>query len=207
MRQAQEVIARPGRGWIALAALALSVCLAACGGGQESGASSNSSEQTAAEEDGSSAGAIAPLRVRGGGSAQFEVKGGDNSVQEYGSEAGKAELRDAAEAVHGFLAARGSGEWAHACALLTQGQIDTLAKQAGRAEACPATLAAITKPVSSSLARAITTVDVVSLRADGDRAFLIYVGLPERTVYAMPLVRESDTWKLGAISSSVLPVT
>lgn len=153
---------------------------------------------------------VAPLAVSGGGSAQFRVKGGDNSVQDYGEEAGGAELQQAAEATHSLLVAEVRGEWARACSLLAAEEQKRLEQQVAKAsrsggDGCAAALAAFTKPVSGSAAREITQVDAASLRHEGEQAFLIYVGAPEGTVYAMPLRLEGGAWKPTAISGVALP--
>lgn len=154
--------------------------------------------------------AVAPLEVSGGGSAQFKVKGGDNSVQEYGEEASESELSEAAEVVHTFFVARVRGEWAKACSLFAASQRENLEKLAAsssqlKGQDCPAALTAITKQVSPALARQLTTVDAAALRHEGEQAFLIYTGPPGRTVYAMPLAQEDDGWKVAAISGAALP--
>lgn len=153
---------------------------------------------------------VAPLAVSGGGSAQFHVKGGDNSVQDYGAEAAESELRQAAEATHSFFVAGVRGEWARACSLLATEEQTSLERAAAqspqlRGKGCAAALAAFTQPVSGSQARQITQVDAASLRHEGEQAFLIYVGAPDNTVYAMPLHLEGGIWKLTAVSGAALP--
>jgi len=153
---------------------------------------------------------VAPLEVSGGGAAQFRVEGGDNSVQGYGEEAGEPELLQAAEATHSLFVASVRGEWARACDLLAARQrksLERFAAQApqARGEGCAAGLAAVTRPVPASLAREITQVDAVALRHEGEQAFLVYVGAPEGTVYAMPLRLEGGVWKPAAIAGSALP--
>jgi hypothetical protein len=153
---------------------------------------------------------VAPLEVSGGGSAQFHVKGGDNSVQDYGEEAGESELRQAAKATHSLFVASVRGESARACSLLAadeQKSLEQLAAQSPqlRGKGCAAALAAVTQTASGSPAREITQVDAVSLRHEGEQAFLIYVGAPEGTVYAMPLRLEVGLWKPAAISGNALP--
>jgi hypothetical protein len=146
---------------------------------------------------------VAPLRVSGGGSAQFRVKGGDNSVQEFGAEAGRGDLEEAAAIVHGFYVARVRGEWKRACSALSAREIESVAN----GQACPGALAALTGHVSPALARALTVVDAASLRRGGRQAFLIYTAPPGRTAYSMPLVSEGGAWRLGALAGSQLPGT
>jgi hypothetical protein len=153
---------------------------------------------------------VAPLEVSGEGSAQFHAKGGDNSVQDYGEEAAESELRQAAAATHSFFVARVRGEWARACGLLAAEVQKSLEQQVAQSSqspsrGCAAALALLTKPVSGSLAREITQVEAASLRHEGEQAFLIYVGAPEGTVYAVPLQLEGGSWKPAAISAAALP--
>ncbi len=149
-----------------------------------------------------------PLKVSGGGSAQFRTKGGDNSIQEFGDESDESELQEAAEAVHSFYVSRAAEEWDKACSYLAKGNIEQLeqlgsqspqSKNAG----CAPVLKAFTQPVSASVNREITTVDAGSLRHEGEQGFLIYFGAGHVT-YAMPLRDEGGTWKVAALSGTTL---
>jgi hypothetical protein len=170
------------------------------GSGNGSGKSSGSTGFTAAEVE-------TPLKVSGGGSAQFHSKGGDNSIQEFGEESGESELQEAAEAVHGFFVARATGDWAKACSYLSKAMTEQLEQLAASStslkdKGCASFLQAFTSQLSASAWRESTTVDAGSLRDEGEQAFLIYYG-PKRTVYAMPLKQE-DGWKVGALSGDAL---
>jgi len=148
-----------------------------------------------------------PLKVTGGGSRQYVVKGGDNSIQEFGEEAGESELQEAAEAVHGFFVARAEGRWADACSHLSASllkQLEHLAEKSERSS-CASFLASFTTQLPPATWREITTVDAGSLRNEGERAFLIYYGAPQKTVYAMPLASEDGEWKVGALAGNALP--
>lgn len=224
------------RGALTIVSLVLfGAFLAGCGGGNESQGSTQSSaaqsrqapapkgevqspksttpsqtSQVASGKDKGSRANAAPLKVSGGGSAQFEVKGGDNSVQEYGSEAEETELREAAEVVHSFYVARVAEEWARACAFLSKRTVEgfqQLAAQSPKLKGkdCAPLLAALTEPLSRSLQHAATTVDAHALRHEGDQGFLIYTGPPHETVYSIPLNLEGGKWKVGAVSASALP--
>jgi len=178
-----------------------------------SGNSGSKADSGPSGGSGSTAGGprVTALKVSGGGSTQFRVKGGDNSVQEFGEEGDEAQLREVAEVVHGFYADRATGDWRGACAVLSATllkQLEKLAAQSseGRGTDCPTFLAAFTGEVSPAEWRQITTVDAGSLRYEGEQAFLIYYG-PEHTVYAMPMAQEGGEWKVGALSSAQLPGT
>ncbi len=170
---------------------------ATAGGGKGAGSAATKSKPNVAT----------PLKVSGGGSEQFVVKGGDNSIQEFGDEAGESELQEAAEAVHGFFVARAEGRWADACSRLSASLLDQLGQLAEKSErpSCASFLASFTTQLPPSTWREITTVDAGSLRHEGERAFLIYYGAPEKTVYAMPLAEEDGEWKVGALSGDALP--
>ncbi len=150
-----------------------------------------------------------PLKVSGGGSEQFVVKGGDNSIQEYGEERDESELEAAAEAVHGFFVARATGEWEKACSYLSKAMSEQLEQLAASStglkdKGCAPFLEAFTSKLSAAKWRETTAVDAGSLRQEDEQAFLIYYGEPDKTVYAMPLKEEDGEFKVGALSGNPL---
>ncbi len=179
-------------------------------GGQGSQDSQQSGHGNTSQGNGSGSEAnTVPLRVSGGGSAQFRTNGGDNSIQEFGSESDEPELRQGAETVHAFYVARAGEEWASACSYLAASQVKSLEQLAAsspqlQGKGCAPILNAVTKPLSPAQQRETTTVDAASLRQQGEQAFLLYTGPPGRTVYAMPLRSEAGSWKLGALSAAAL---
>lgn len=213
----------------ALVAL-LALALTACGGDDEGSDTTASSQSAAAQQkeqssaqkdqagkdgDGKAAGGEsgdgsggdvepAPLKVSGGGSEQFRVRGGDNSIQTWGEESDEAQLEAAAEAVHGFFVARANEEWAAACEYLGEPLLEQLREYTPQQQApdCAALLKTLTQhPLPASVRREPTIVDAGSLRIGEDNSFLIYRGVGG-TVYAMPLVEEDGEWKLTLLSPS-----
>jgi hypothetical protein len=167
----------------------------------QSGDSAEESPSAAAKR---AAAAVPPLKVSGGGSAKYRVKGGDNSIQEFGEESDEAELREAAEALHGFYVTRAEERWDAACSYLTAQLVEQFEAFASRAPKlkgadCGEFLKAFTRPLPPSIVREITRVDAVSLRREGDRAFLLYRG-DEGTLYAMPMGQEDGAWKVGSVA-------
>jgi hypothetical protein len=149
-----------------------------------------------------------PLKVSGGGSAQFRTKGGDNSIQEFGDESDESELQEAAEVVHGFYVSRAAEEWDKACSYLAKTnieQLQQLANQSAQSKGadCATVLEAFTRPLAAAVAREITTVDAGSLRHEGEQGFLIYFGAGH-VKYAMPLRAEGGAWKVAALSGTTL---
>jgi hypothetical protein len=173
------------------------------GGGQQERAGTPKGSPTFAAKE-----VETPLKVSGGGSEQFRVKGGDNSIQEYGEEKDEGELQEAAEAVHGFFVARAEGDWAAACSYLSKAMKEQLEQLAASStglknKGCAAFLEAFTSRLPASEWKEITTVDAGSLRQKDEQAFLIYYG-PHKAIYAMPLIDEDGEFKVGALAGNAL---
>lgn len=161
-------------------------------------------EERKAEEKSPSA---KPPRVEhhdsGGGSAQLETKGGDNSIVEYGQEASASEREAAATSLHAYLDSLVARRWAAACSYMSLGliagleQLPQLAKQKTDIEGCPEILEALNGNTPDSALQAGAKADVVSLRAQGDRAMVIYRGPADRG-YVMPMVREEGVWRVSS---------
>lgn len=141
------------------------------------------------------------------GSDQFRDKTA-SPLLDFGEESSDAELEEATEAVHGFFIARSREAWPAACAQLSQAvlaKIEHLATSATNLadKSCPSFLGTFTS-LTDQERRESTVVEAGgSLRQQGDHAFLIYYGAHE-VVYAMPLSREGETWKLASLSSKSL---
>jgi hypothetical protein len=178
------------------------------GGSNGSGGQSGDKGNAGGSSGGSKKADVAtPLKVSGGGSEQFIVKGGDNSVQEFGEEGDESELQEAAEATHGFFVARAEERWADACSYLSKSLLQQLEQLAAKSDrtSCASFLGSFTTELPPAVWREITTVDAGSLRHEGEQAFLIYHGAPGKTVYSMPMMFEDSEWKVGSLSGSALP--
>lgn len=149
-----------------------------------------------------------PLKVSGGGSEQFRVKGGDNSIQAWGEESDEAQLQAAAEVVHAFYVARSSEEWARACSYIGEPLLQKLSQLAAQSSQkgldCAALLKMLTRhPVPASVQRDSTIVDAGSLRIGEGSSFLIYRGA-DGIVFAMAMAEEDGVWKVMLISPTTL---
>lgn len=144
-----------------------------------------------------------------GGSEQYKVKGGDNSVQEFGEEADPEEFDAAAVAVHNFLDARAQGNWAAACEYMAKSMIESFEKLATRAKqvddsSCGAILEALTNPAAQpAMKEEAEKANVGSLRIEGEQAFVIYDGI-QGTIMAMPMADEGGTWKVASLAGTPL---
>jgi hypothetical protein len=194
----------------AIAALVAALASTGCGGGEAStGTGEGISHPGTSTERGShrEAEGLAPLHVSAGGSGQFRVAGGDNSIAEFGTEAGKAELTEAARTLHRYLLARATHRWGRACAYLDpkeRNQLTQLApslpKLAG-GSGCSDALAALLSEVSVATAQALTVVDAVSLRGDGVHAFLLYRGAHGSGLF-IAMSRRAGAWRVAAFNPS-----
>lgn len=147
-----------------------------------------------------------PHTDSGGGAKQFEVKGGDNSIQTYGGEPSDSELAAAATALHNFLDARAARAWAAACEYLAPAISRELARQlggGGKGSSCATVLAGLSAGVPDFALREAAIADVGALRAEGDRGFLLFRGA-EGTDYFIPMVREDGRWRVAAIAPSAI---
>jgi hypothetical protein len=212
-----------------LAALAV-LLLAACGGDDDSSSTTEAGAQITTKSDsgkkngegkstsGGEAQSAGPKTSEfvpkhhtdsGGGSAQFEVKGGDNSVQEFGEEAGSSEFEAAAAVVHDFLDARAEGNWAAACTYMSKATIESFETIASRSKqgkdlSCGAILVGLINPAAKpDLKTEAEKADIRSLRVEGERAFVIYTGVDGTTI-AMPMANEGGEWKVAALAGAPL---
>jgi hypothetical protein len=177
-------------------------------GSSGSGGDASKPKKHNGSDESSPGGETAPLKVSGGGSAQYRVKGGDNSIQDFGEESGESELEEAAASLHDFLVARAEEDWPTACAHLAKAvaqQIQQLASQSSKLSGagCAKILAALTPPLPAKVQKESTIVDAGSLRTEGEKAFLIYRGA-EGAVYAIPMKPEGGAWKVGALAATPL---
>lgn len=219
----------------AIAVFLIAVGLAACGGGDSSsstttaadqgnaestssqGASDKGGDEGKSDSSGKSGGSSPPASDftpkhhsdSGGGSKQFEVKGGDNSVQEFGEEADAPELNAAAVALHDFLDARAEANWAAACSFMSKAVIESFEKLAAQAkqvegEGCAGILEKLTNPAAKGAMKAeAEKANVGSLRIKGEQAFVIYTGT-DGTVLAMPMANEGGDWKVASLAGTPL---
>jgi hypothetical protein len=220
---------------VALAALLIAVGLAACGGGDSSSSTTTAADQGQVEskssqetptqsgaksdkgksgsgggESGNSSPSASdftpkPHSDSGGGSAPYKVKGGDNSVQEFGEEGDSSEFDAAATALHDFLDARAEGNWAATCEYISKTIIESVEKLAAKAKqiedkSCGGILEKLTNPAAMSAMKAeAEQANVRSIRTEGEQAFILYTG-PHATIFSMPMANEDGTWKVASLS-------
>jgi hypothetical protein len=179
--------------------------------GNEGKSSTGAGKGDGAPSDSSDAADFAPKQHEdsGGGSEQFKVKGGDNSVQEFGEEADSTELDAAAVALHNFLDARAEANWAAACDYMSQSTIKSFEQLASQSQglegaSCGEVLEQVTNPAArSSMKAEAENANVGSLRLEGEQAFVIYTGV-DGTILAMPMANEGGEWKVASLAGTPL---
>ncbi len=184
----------------AIAALFATLSLIACGGGGEETSTTSSGTTTAASKPPSHQDSAT-------GAAPFEVKGGDNSIQEFGSEAAGTEFEAAAAALHGYLDARAAGAWSDTCSHMAAPVAASLAQLSGGGSgggtSCPETVASLSAGVPDAALEEAAEAEIGALRVEGDRAFLLFHGAHDADYY-MPMAQEGGEWKVAAIAPSAL---
>jgi len=179
-------------------------------GSGDRGASGGNADGGESDSGGSDASDFTPRKHNdsGGGAEQFKVKGGDNSVQEFGEEADSEEFNAAAVALHNFLDARAEGNGAAACEYISKAVIESFEKLAAQTRqddmSCGGILENLTNPAAAQLMKEeAAKANVGSLRIEDEQAFVIYTGI-EGTVMAMPMANEGGNWKVGSLAGTPL---
>jgi hypothetical protein len=140
-----------------------------------------------------------PLRVTGGGSGQFR-RAGTIGNEGYGYEASRAELKQAAEDVHDYLAAYAEEDWEMACAFLSRRYANRLKEEAMRSaqtagDSCAAMIDAYTAPIARGERTRRSEVVAGSLRIKGDTGYLFFnpAGAGEKFL----MLRENGAWRIA----------
>jgi len=112
---------------------------------------------------------------------------------------------EVAAALHGFLDARALGRWDKACSYLSKRMVDSFRKIAKEAQkvrdpSCGGILEALTNPAAKrELIAEAASADVGSVRAEGERAFVIYDSSAASGL-AIPAIQEGGAWKVDGVA-------
>jgi hypothetical protein len=129
-------------------------------------------------------------------------------VATFGSEASGGNRAAIVAAMHSYLSAIAAGDWGAACGQLStpiQHQLVVLLAHANglRGRGCAAALGALLGHTPESLRREQTQLSVIAVRAQGDRAFVLYRSA--RLPHAMiSMLRETGGWKAGVLAGSTV---
>lgn len=197
--------------------IVLALFVTGCGGGGDTSSTpvaadaGQPSTSAPSADDNSASFSPKPHHDSGGGTQQFETKGGDNSIQEAGSEASPSETDLAAAALHTYLDARAAGAWRTACGVLVSPVAESIARlgseekgSGGQAErgSCAALMASLSGGISPAALREAARADVGALRMVGDSGYVLFHGAEGD--YFMPMAKEGGVWRVAALAASPL---
>lgn len=131
------------------------------------------------------------------------TKGGDNSIQAFGSEGEEDPREEAISNLTVYLEARLAGEWERACALVSaefRDQLEQLienAKGKDKPKGCPGTLALFTPEDAKAELRERSLVsEVLSFRVEGEYAFLIFKGAEGKAMF-IAMAEDDGQWRVN----------
>jgi hypothetical protein len=135
------------------------------------------------------------------------TRGGDNSIQAFGTEGAEAERSQAFSELRAYLGALGGREWARACALASGqlrqdlgrlvAQSPTPPGDAKKPKGCAATLEALLGAAAPQALREATQVgELLSFRVQGEYAYLIFRGAGGKAMF-IAMADEEGKWKVN----------
>ena len=134
------------------------------------------------------------------------VKGGDNSIQSFGTEGSEDPREQAVSNLLAYLDARLAGEFERACSLASEEFRQQLARLIANAKAkgdaekpqgCAETLALFTPDKAKAALREKSQVDeVLSFRIEGPYAYLIFKGAEGKAMF-IAMADDGGEWKVN----------
>lgn len=182
-------------GWKPAATLAvalLAIVLAGCGG-----------------NGGDSAGAPAPSESSESApskSAEEPSRGGEASIEDFGSEAAGAERSEVLSAFHGYLDAVAEKDYGAACSHLSadvRRSLEAIAPESVKAKGCEGILPEVAAPNASQGALQQSSGEVTKVRVEGDQGFVVFKA-PGANRYQMTMTREDGEWRVAIASPAIL---
>ena len=167
----------------ALALLAVVLALAGCGGG--GGSSSATTAKAPATEP---------------------QKGGEASIEGFGSEASGAEREAILSSFEDYLDAIAQRDYPTACSHLSetvQSSLEQLVVKSLKGKGCAAILPKLLSPSAPQTAREQAEGKVAKVRFEGERGFVVFHA-PGAKLYQQTMQREGGSWKVASVAASVL---
>jgi hypothetical protein len=190
------------------------IACAGCGGGSNSSTSTEepgvetgvTTEATGAAGSGGAAEAGGPSS--NGKPHRSHFHGGEEDVEEFGSEAAGSEKEAVLSTEHKYLAAIAIGDYNTACRLISSNLDEEFGELvqgsgSGTSPKCKQFLPHVVASNAAQIARQQLSGKVVKVRVEADQSFIVFHA-PGARLFVFPMHRESGGWKVGAISSTVL---
>jgi hypothetical protein len=183
-------------------ALLLALTPAGCGGGSDDASSTGGTVIHEGEAKPARPEPSPIQQTADGQESHFE--GSEEKLEEFGSEAGGSEQDAVLTAERGYLEALAHRDYDAACPLLSKGLTRSLqALVEGRSAPCRAILPRLLSPTAARVSAQQARGEVMRVRLEGDRAIVIFRA-PGARLWALPLSREGDDWKVSTLSASIL---
>ena len=167
--------------------LLFAVGLAGCGGGDGTNSTTSS--------------ATAPPSV-----SSEDQKGGEASIEEFGSEAGGSDREAILTVFTNYMNAIADRDYQAACANLSaivQSSLEQLAGGSLKGKGCAAILPKLLAPTAPQIAHEQANGEIAKVRVEDDRAFVVFKA-PGAKLYQQTMVREDGEWKVATVAASVL---
>jgi hypothetical protein len=133
-------------------------------------------------------------------------KGGEASIEEFGSEAGGSEREQVLAVFRGYMGAVAARDYPTACSHLSasvQGSLEQLVTKAQRSKGCAEILPKLLAPTAAAIAREQANGRVTKVRVEGDHGFVVFHA-PGAKLYQQTMVREGGEWKVATVAAAVL---
>jgi hypothetical protein len=143
--------------------------------------------------------------VKGGGEADH-FEGGEEQVENSGSEAAGSGRDAVLSAERAYLSALIDGDYARACELASQRigeSLQAMVPPGSKPSSCSAILSNLIAGSATRAAEQQVNGRVTKVRIEGEHGFVIFHA-PGARLYAYPMVREGNAWKVGALNAAVL---
>jgi len=175
---------------LALVAISSFLVLPGCGNGSDESATTGGAAESEAPES-------------AGEKSGFE--GAEEDVEGFGSEAEGSDKDAVLAAEHGYLSALASEDYGRACSLLSKSVTASLQGmvEGNRPVSCGEILPRLLSPAAVKISAQQARGEVVRVRLEGERAIVVFRA-PGARLWAMPLSRGGDEWRVTTLSAAVL---
>lgn len=137
---------------------------------------------------------------------ESDYEGGEESIEEFGTEAAGAAKQGVLTAEQGYLTALADGDYAKACTFVASSVTNSLQQVVPPGEgerSCAEILPKLLSSSAPAVARQQLEGEVVKVRVDGSRGFVVYHA-PGARLYTFPVTRDGAVWKVSTLTGSIL---